>query len=83
MTVKQLYNAADGMYSETETKYGDIGKILIRTMALCNDTQETEAGLIGDPTETALVAYANNQKFVSLSTKYERVEENPFDSKRK
>lgn len=83
MTVKQLYNTADGMYSETETKYGDIGKTLIRTMVLCNDTQETEAGLIGDPTETALVAYANNQSFISLSTKYERVEENPFDSKRK
>ena len=83
MTVKQLYNPVDGMYQASDTKYGAVGKTLIRTMVLCNDTQVTETDLVGDPTETALVAYANDQKFNDISSKFERLEENPFDSKRK
>lgn len=58
---------------------------LRRIMALCNDAAETADGLVGDPTETALVAYAKEKgdNFAALTTAYPRVNEKPFDSIRK
>ncbi len=60
-------------------------ELLIRIMALCNDTAETADGLAGDPTETALVAYAKQQgvDYGALTRKYPRINEKPFDSVRK
>lgn len=59
--------------------------LLRRIMALCNDTAETTEGLVGDPTETALVAYAksNGDDFAALCADYPRIDEKPFDSVRK
>lgn len=59
--------------------------LLCRIMALCNDAVETADGLAGDPTETALVAYAQEKGFTysSLAAEYPRVNERPFDSVRK
>ncbi len=59
--------------------------LLRRIMALCNDAAETSDGLIGDPTETALVAYAKEcgDDFKALTATYPRVNEKPFDSVRK
>ncbi|MGN0806000.1 MAG: calcium-translocating P-type ATPase, PMCA-type [Candidatus Coproplasma sp.] len=59
--------------------------LLIRIMALCNDSAETDDGLLGDPTETALVAYAkeSGEDFKALTAAYPRVNEKPFDSVRK
>ncbi|MGN0807786.1 MAG: calcium-translocating P-type ATPase, PMCA-type [Candidatus Coproplasma sp.] len=59
--------------------------LLRRVMALCNDAAQTADGLVGDPTETALVAYAIEQgdDFGALTATYPRVNEKPFDSVRK
>ncbi len=61
------------------------GELLCRIMALCNDTVETADGLAGDPTETALVAYAqeNGVVYSELTARYPRINERPFDSVRK
>ncbi len=73
MTVKECYCP------------GGDGALLRRIMALCNDAAETADGLVGDPTETALVAYAkdNGDNFGALTATYPRVNEKPFDSIRK
>jgi len=65
--------------------YGDDEALLIRCMALCNDTIEADGALLGDPTETALVAYAKDQgvDVRRLKDDYPRVNEIPFDSDRK
>lgn len=73
MTVKECYcNNADE-------------ELLIKIMALCNDTQESAEGLTGDPTETALVAYAYacGNDFKQLNATNPRIDERPFDSDRK
>lgn len=73
MTVKETYCNEDD------------APLLRRIMALCNDTQECEGGLSGDPTETALVdyAYACGEDFKQLNAEYPRINEKPFDSERK
>ncbi len=66
-------------------KYGE-DELLATAMALCSDAEIDEEGNItGEPTEAALVAYANtlNLKKYDLKAKYPRVQEAPFDSGRK
>lgn len=60
-------------------------ELLRRIMALCNDAAETENGLTGDPTETALVSYAKacGDDIPALTAAYPRIDERPFDSARK
>ena len=61
-------------------------KLLQRSMALCSDAEVDEAGgVIGEPTEAALVAYAlkNDQPKPMLKKEYPRIGEAPFDSMRK
>ncbi len=81
MTVKELYTTEGGIISDADEVAGDVST-LIRVMTLCNDTQESEGKLVGDPTETALIAYAR-KKDLDVSKTYARVDEIPFDSKRK
>ena len=74
MTVKDIY-----MPSENEQLLKDI-------LSLCNDTVIIEAGLAGDPTETALVSWAFDEsggEYASFTARNKRVDELPFDSKRK
>ncbi|MBE7088459.1 MAG: calcium-translocating P-type ATPase, PMCA-type [Clostridiales bacterium] len=73
MTVKEAYSPSNSQ------------DLLKKIMALCNDTAETEAGLAGDPTETALVDYyiLNGESFASLKEANPRINELPFDSVRK
>lgn len=61
------------------------GQLLQHIMALCNDTVVSSDGLAGDPTETALVAYAQEMgvDFAKLCAENPRVNEKPFDSDRK
>ncbi|MBQ7830900.1 MAG: HAD-IC family P-type ATPase, partial [Clostridia bacterium] len=62
----------------------DEGRIAVG-MALCSDAELAEDGtLTGEPTETALVAWADKlgQKKYSLKVAYPRVGEAPFDSNR-
>ncbi len=82
MTVKEIYTTEKGIKTDADEVSGD-EVTLIRVMTLCNDTQESEGKLLGDPTETALVAYAQKKNLGDMSAKYERVDEIPFDSKRK
>lgn len=58
-------------------------QLLLRAMVLCNDSRIVDGKPVGDPTETALVAYALKLGYTDIQDKYPRVGENPFDSVRK
>ncbi len=87
MTVKGYYLPDCGFKSVDEEAASD-GKdfdAFLRAMSLCNDTEKTSDGLTGDPTETALVAFAEacGKDYRTLLSEYPRVDEVPFDSVRK
>ena len=86
MTVKGYYLPKCGFKTtDYEREPGSDEELFLRAMALCNDTEKTSEGLVGDPTETALVAYAEDCGFDhrKLTADYVRVDEVPFDSGRK
>ena len=87
MTVKGYYLPDCGFKAvdEERASVGGDFDVFVRAMALCNDTEKTSEGLTGDPTETALVAYAEDcgYDFHALREDYVRVDEVPFDSVRK
>lgn len=60
-------------------------KLLATAMALCNDAELEEGKAKGEPTECALVMYANSLELDKnkLKPEYKRVGEAPFDSNRK
>lgn len=85
MTVKQLYTVSLGDCYLEEKKDEYSLNMLLNGMVLCNDTKDSKGKLIGDPTETALVAYS---KSIGINTKKiikenKRTYEIPFDSDRK
>ena len=87
MTVKQLYTPSNGLYYREDIDHNDYSaRELVSGLALCNDTIVNHDDLlVGDPTETALTAYAK-QIGVSIKDLREnrpRINEIPFDSKRK
>ena len=49
-------------------------------MTLCNNARQTKNGYTGDPTEIALLEYANTIKPVNKFVTAERINEYPFDS---
>ena len=59
--------------------------LLATAMAMCSDAEITENGPIGEPTEVALVVYADNLglKKDALTERMPRLAEAPFDSVRK
>ena len=66
--------------------FGEDESLLTRAMALCCDAENDEnMGVIGEPTEAALVAWANTHALnkIDLKKQYPRVGEAPFDSGRK
>ena len=66
--------------------YGDDEKLLARGMALCCDANLDETGnAVGEPTEAALVNYANKLGMPkpALAEESPRIGEAPFDSGRK
>ncbi|HEY3375526.1 MAG TPA: cation-translocating P-type ATPase [Candidatus Aquicultor sp.] len=92
MTVERIYvgghmsSLADGhITGEAATSADDITKLL--TIAtLCNDAHRIGDGkLTGDPTETALISFADalGQRKELLEIEHPRVGEIPFDSERK
>ena len=87
MTVKGYYLTSTGYgeVSDEERPQGEDFGVFLRAMTLCNDTVRTSEGLTGDPTETALVAFAGESglDLDALPTEYPRVDERPFDSSRK
>lgn len=86
MTVKEFYTPSMKLFYKEEKVLDESVNMLIKGMVLCNDTEEKmDEELVGDPTETALVAYA---KKIGINVKElkaydERIDEIPFDSKRK
>ncbi|MEG2450574.1 MAG: calcium-translocating P-type ATPase, PMCA-type, partial [Clostridia bacterium] len=85
MTVKGYYTPTAGLKGEEDRTDDEEFKLLVRAMTLCNDTEESEDGFVGDPTETALVAYAKltGINYAELNAEWERIDEKPFDSIRK
>ena len=66
--------------------YPKISENLVVIGALCNDTTRGDGDtLIGDPTETALISYADNNfcRQEQCNELYPRIAEIPFDSERK
>ncbi|MDR3216426.1 MAG: calcium-translocating P-type ATPase, PMCA-type [Clostridiaceae bacterium] len=88
MTVQELYTPQSGTVSAESGKTSEDTEVdaLVRGMVLCNDTVVGESGqLYGDPTETALVAYATfiGRDVSDINAQNPRVDEIPFDSIRK
>ncbi len=66
--------------------FGDDELLLTKGMALCCDAENDENMVVtGEPTEAALVAWANSHNIskIDLKAAYQRVGEAPFDSMRK
>ena len=65
--------------------YGDDTTLLATAMALCSDAQLSDGQAVGEPTECALVNYANGLGLVKheLEQATPRIAEAPFDSMRK
>ncbi len=65
--------------------YSDDKKLLATAMALCSDAQLNDGQAVGEPTECALVNYANAEGLAKdkLEASMPRVAEAPFDSMRK
>ena len=66
--------------------YADDSALLAKAMALCSDAELSDDGqATGEPTECALVNYANAEGFAKddLKSEYPRIGEAPFDSSRK
>ncbi|MEX0381236.1 cation-translocating P-type ATPase [Leuconostoc sp. MS02] len=85
MTVEKIVvNAEISDAATTEPLSGTYGR-LADILALNNDTKRTENGYIGDPTETALIAFNENhhRDIDKLFSEMPRLAEIPFDSERK
>jgi Ca2+-transporting ATPase len=90
MSVRKIYvnNQLVDAYDVENLKNIDID-VFSKIFTLCNDTSFGEENgykiMLGDPTETALISFAekiniDKEKYEKI---YKRVEEVPFDSKRK
>jgi len=81
MTVEKMY--CSNVISEV--KDGKGFEFLIEGLVLCNDAVSDENGIIGDPTEVALIELGNKFDFLKnqLNLLHPRINELPFDSERK
>ncbi len=82
MTVVKAY--VDGKFYEKDELLQDNLHFLSTGLSLCSNATVDE-GIFGDPTEVALVEFANKHKLfkLELEKKYPRLDEYPFDSVRK
>lgn len=83
MTVIRYY-VNQNIYKASETA-PNIPEEFLEGMALCNDAVITNQEELGDPTELALLRFAEGNRFrkETLETRLPRVEEKAFDSQRK
>lgn len=63
--------------------YGDKSQMIKLAMALCNDAVFGADGMIGDPTEIALLNYCSESFCKKAKDEHPRLGELPFDSDRK
>ncbi|GEK28953.1 cation-translocating P-type ATPase [Furfurilactobacillus siliginis] len=87
MTVEKVITAAgvvDAATADGATATTDQGA-LATVLMLNNDTKQTTDGLVGDPTETALIQYNldHGVDAPAFLAEHERLAEIPFDSERK
>lgn len=84
MTVEQFYT--DGQLKPAaQLKFKADSKLAL-AMLLANDSQQTPTGLVGDPTETALIQHFLGQTgfdWDKIGAAYPRTASLPFDSDRK
>lgn len=83
-TLTQNKMTVQDYFSPANTKLED--SFLLEAMVLCNDAQLDHTGkTLGDPTETALLDYADLQglSFTQIKEAYPRAADLPFDSQRK
>lgn len=85
MTVEKYTIGTDIVDSIQPIRNSESSIKLAQVMALNNDTKIGEEGLVGDPTETALISFNQNQgeNLDDLFNQMPRVAEIPFDSERK
>jgi Ca2+-transporting ATPase len=81
MTVEKMY--CSNVLSNVENAKGF--ELLVEGFVLCNDAVADENGVIGDPTEIALIELGNKFNLLKscLNKEHPRVNELPFDSDRK
>ena len=83
--LRAYYNGAE--YDARELPQCEELSLIDKVFLLCNDTkvaiENAKTEYIGDPTETALFAFAEQRLDVDLREEHERVLEIPFDSERK
>ena len=85
MTVRAVYFNKKIM-SASEVDPNDLTAInMFKCMTLCNDAKKQDDSYIGDPTETALIEFAEGYDYRKrgVEIKHKRVGEIPFDSIRK
>lgn len=90
MTVKEIFLGKKLIKAEESLAENPDAGIFMQVMTLCNDSKvsridETNANVLGDPTETALVTYGFLKGFLKdkMEEAMPRKEEIPFDSDRK
>lgn len=83
MTVVAGYS--DGSVQEKKFTKTETNVLLMKSALLCNDTTMSEEKIIGDPTEVALTEFGVKYKVFKNIIEEEnlRINEIPFDSKRK
>ncbi len=86
MVVKEVYcnkNFVDDLQNKTPTSAETLD--LLKCMTLCNDAKKQKTAYLGDPTEVALIQFAETFEIKkrSLEQQNKRVAEIPFDSNRK
>ncbi len=81
MTVEKVYFNGNLL----DAKDAGNCNLLIEGLVLCNDSISDEKGVIGDPTEVALIELGNKHRMLkeTLNENYPRINEIPFDSERK
>ncbi|MBJ7522016.1 MAG: cation-translocating P-type ATPase [Solirubrobacteraceae bacterium] len=83
---RDLSDAPEAEHPDPDALADPVLRLLLAGGALCNDTQRADDGsLLGDPTETALVAVASRYGLEKhdLDAALPRLDEHPFDSDRK
>ena len=86
MTVREVF-VNNSLYSQNKLNLLNLDNCsqLLKCMTLCNDAKKQKDSYLGDPTETALIQFAEifNLSKRSLEIKNKRIGEVPFDSNRK
>lgn len=85
MTVREYYTNNESHDISDFNTNDNTNNLLLNAMTLCNDSDISESGNIGDPTEIALIEVANNigLNYKDIRNKFKRIDEVPFDSDRK